>query len=165
MDRVAEPTNYEPPRFQTYPQGTQGWVAVHYSATTMYPLSMHLSSNLQSVLLGCSRRLGLPNHPWAVLLCYLSMSGEEGMGGVGCDFCRFLYSWPLASVEKSDCDPSVGGEACITSLLVLVDRAQVKRGRGKLGPDRATPLSPAKGGRGGWCASFCASYWPWSSFC
>ena len=30
MDRVAEPTNYEPPRVRTYPQGTQDWVAVHY---------------------------------------------------------------------------------------------------------------------------------------
>ena len=40
MDRVAKPTNYEPPRVRTYPQGTQGWVAVHYSATTMCPFSM-----------------------------------------------------------------------------------------------------------------------------
>ena len=43
-----------------------------------------------------------------VLLCYLSMSGEEGVGGVGGDSCRFPYSWPLTSVEKSDSDPSVG---------------------------------------------------------
>ena len=43
-----------------------------------------------------------------VLLCYLSMSREKGMGGVGGDSCQFLYSWPLTSVEKSDSDPSVG---------------------------------------------------------
>ena len=30
MDRVTEPTNYEPPRVRTYPQGTQDWVGVHY---------------------------------------------------------------------------------------------------------------------------------------
>ena len=40
------------------------------------------------------------------------------MGGVGGDSCRFLYSWPLTSVEKSDPDPSVGSGPCITSLLV-----------------------------------------------
>ena len=70
------------------------------------------------------------------------------MGGVGGDFCRFLYSWPLTSVEKSDLDPSVGGGACITSLLVLMDRAQVKRGRGKLGPDWASPFPQQRGGGG-----------------
>ena len=44
MDRVAKPTHYEPPRVRTYPQGTQGWVTVHYSATTtkMCPFSVHL---------------------------------------------------------------------------------------------------------------------------
>ena len=40
MDRVSKSTNYESPRFRTYPQGTQGWIAVHYSATTMCPFSM-----------------------------------------------------------------------------------------------------------------------------
>ena len=64
MDRVAKPTNYEPPRFRTYPQGTQGWMAVHYSATTMCPFSTHLSSYLPSVLLRCPGRSGLPDHPW-----------------------------------------------------------------------------------------------------
>ena len=63
MDRFAKPTNYEPPRVRTYPQGTQGWVAVHYSATTMCPFSMHLSSYLPSVLFGCPGRSGLPDHP------------------------------------------------------------------------------------------------------
>ena len=73
------------------------------------------------------------------------------MGAVGDDSCMFLYSGPPTSVEKSDSDPIVEDGACITSLLVLVDRAQVKRGRGKLGSDWASPLSPSKGGGGG-CA-------------
>ena len=100
-----------------------------------------------------------------MLLCYLSMSGERGMGGVGDDSCLFLYSGPLTSVEKFDSDPIVEDGACITSLLVLVDRAQVKRGRGKLGPDWASPLSPSGGGGGafpiwgGGCASFCGAFW------
>ena len=85
------------------------------------------------------------------------MSGEGGLGGGGGNSCRFLSSWPLTSVEKSDPDPSVGSGAVITSLLVLMDRAQVKRGGGKLLPDLATPLSPTKGG-GDWCASCCGSY-------
>ena len=37
MDGVSKPTKYESPRFRTQPQGTKGWVAVHYSATTMCP--------------------------------------------------------------------------------------------------------------------------------
>ena len=57
------------------------------------------------------------------------------MVGVGGDFCLFLYSGPLTSVEKSDSDPIVEDGLCITSLLVLLYCAQVKRGRGKLGPD------------------------------
>ena len=64
MDRVSKLTNYESPRFRTYPQGTQGWVAVHYDATTMCPFSMHLSSYLPIVQFRCSKRSGLPNHPW-----------------------------------------------------------------------------------------------------
>jgi hypothetical protein len=68
------------------------------------------------------------------------------MGGVGDDSCMFLYSGPLTSVEKSDSDPIMEDGACINSLLVLVDRAQVKRGRGKLGPGWASLLSPS----GGW---------------
>ena len=68
------------------------------------------------------------------------------MGGVGDDFCLFLYSGPLTSVEESDSNPIVEDGVCITSLLVLVDRAQVKRGRGKLGPDYASPLSQSGGG-------------------
>ena len=63
MDRVAKLPHYEPPRVRTYLQGTQGWVVVRYSATTMCPLSVHLSSYLQSVLLGSSGRSGLPDHP------------------------------------------------------------------------------------------------------
>ena len=71
-----------------------------------------------------------------------------GGGGVGDDSCLFLYSGPMTFVEKSDSHPIVEDGACITSLLVLVDRAQVKRGSGKLGPDWASPLS-ASGGEGG----------------
>ena len=70
------------------------------------------------------------------------------MGEVGDNFCLFLYSRPLTSVEKSDSDPMVEDGVCITSLLGLVDRAQVKRGRGKLGPDWASPISPFVGGGG-----------------
>ena len=49
MDRVSKPINYESPRFRTCPQGTQGRVAVHYSATTMCPFFMHSSSYLPFV--------------------------------------------------------------------------------------------------------------------
>ena len=41
MDRVAKPTHHEPPRLRTYPQGTHGWVLVHYSAMTMCLLPVH----------------------------------------------------------------------------------------------------------------------------
>ena len=57
------------------------------------------------------------------------------MGGVGDDSSLFRYSGPLKSVGNSE------NGACITSLLVLVDRAKVKRGRGKLGPVWARLLS------------------------
>ena len=81
------------------------------------------------------------------------MSGERGIGGggggVGDNFCLILCSGPLTSVEKSESDLIVEDGVCITSLLVLVDRAQVKRGRGKLGPDWASPLSPFGAGGGG----------------
>ena len=99
MDRVYKPTNYELPRFRTYPQGTQGWVVVHYGATTMCPFSMHLSSCLPSVQLKCPGRSGLPDHLWdsnptggltlgVVLLCYCAISlcqerGASGGGGGG----------------------------------------------------------------------------------
>ena len=49
MDSVAKPTHYEAPGVRTYPQGTQGWVLVHYSATTMCLLPVHFYfSGLQS---------------------------------------------------------------------------------------------------------------------
>ena len=70
------------------------------------------------------------------------------MGGVGDDFCLFLYLGPLTSVEKSNSDPTVEDGVCITSLLLLMDRAQVKRRRGKLGPEWAFPF-PQLGGGGG----------------
>ena len=86
------------------------------------------------------------------MLCHcaavLSLYVWRGRGGVGDGSCLFLYSGPLTSVEKSDSDPIVEDGACINSLLVLVDRAQVKRGRGKLGPGWASPLSPSGGGGG-----------------
>ena len=69
MDRVSKPTNYESHRFQIYPQGTQGWVAVHYSATTMCPFSMCLSSYLPIVQFQCPGRSGLPDHPWGSNPC------------------------------------------------------------------------------------------------
>ena len=53
---------------------------------------------------------------------------------------------------KSDPLPSVGGGACITSLLVLMDCAQVKRGGGKLGPDRAPPPPPQQGHQWSGCS-------------
>ena len=56
MDRVSKPTNYGSPRFRTYPQGTQGWVAVHCSATTMCPFSMCLSSYLPIAQFRCPGR-------------------------------------------------------------------------------------------------------------
>ena len=113
MDRVSKSTNYEPPRFQTYPQGTQGWVAVHYSATTMCPFSMRLASYLPSVLLRCQGRLGLPDHLWGSnprledrrwVLCDCATVLSLYVWRVGDDFCLFLflYSGPLTSVEKSD---------------------------------------------------------------
>ena len=68
------------------------------------------------------------------------------MGGVGDEFCLFLHSGPLTFVEKSDSDPSVGGGACVTSLLVLMDRAQVT-GEGSLGQTGPSPL-PQMGGGG-----------------
>ena len=50
MDCVAQPTHYEPPGVQTYPQGTQGWALVYYCAATMCLLPVHFSfSGLQSV--------------------------------------------------------------------------------------------------------------------
>ena len=79
-----------------------------------------------------------------MLSLYVWREGQGG-GGVGDDSCLFLYSGQLTSVEKFDSDPIVEDGACITSLLVLVDRAQVQRGRGKLGPDWAS-LSPSGGG-------------------
>ena len=71
------------------------------------------------------------------------------MGGVGDDSYLFLCSGPLTSVEKSNSDPIVADGACINSLLVLVDCAQMKRARGNLRPDWASPLSPSGRGGGG----------------
>ena len=90
MDRVAKPSHYELPRVRTYPQGTQGWVAVHYSATTMCPFFVHLSSYLQSVRLECSGRLGLPDHPW----------GSNPRLG---DCCWVLCYWLLCYCATSLC--------------------------------------------------------------
>ena len=53
--------------------------------------------------------------------------------------------WMTFALE-SDPDPSLGGGACITSLMVLMDHAQVKRGGGKLGPGWAAPPPPQQGG-------------------
>ena len=92
MDRVAKPTHYEPLGVRTYPQAIQGWVPAHYSATTMCPLFVHLSSYLQGVLLECSRRSGLPDHPWGSnprledwrwVLCYCATSLCLGRGAWG----------------------------------------------------------------------------------
>ena len=58
MDRVAKPTHYEPPRVRTYPQGTQGRVLVHYSATTIVYYPCTFFSSLQSDMLRAFKTFG-----------------------------------------------------------------------------------------------------------
>ena len=79
MDRVSKPTNYEPPRFRTCPQGTR--VAVHYSATTICPFSMHLSSYLQSVQLRCPGRSGLPSGLTLAVHYFFCLGKRRSRGG------------------------------------------------------------------------------------
>ena len=85
------------------------------------------------------------------------------MGGLGDDSYLFLCSGRLTFVENSDSDPIVADGACINSLLILVDRAQVKRGEGSLGQIGPPPFpllgrGGGGGGGGGWCASFCGAF-------
>ena len=131
MDRVTKPTHYELPRVRTYPQGTRAGClsTIVPRRYVYYPCTFSPAFKVTSY--ECSGRSGLPDHPlgsnpqledFRWVLCHCTISLYLRSGGEGGNSRLFLFPQSLTSVLKSDPNPSVGGGACIASLLVLMDR-------------------------------------------